>query len=136
MHYWLTWLLEKVGRRWRIIFYPSIHLWVQPYLYKKGLSRKMNFFLWLIDHEIEKELEKNLRMAFIDGFFSISPKIISLRRNKTHENALYKPCVFTKDKWCSMLPIFVLVSPFFTVFGRETARAIYLGPVLYIKLGI
>ena len=63
---------------------------------KKGLSRKMNFFY--DDHEIEKELEKNLRIAFINGFCSISPKIISLRRNKTHENALYKPCVFTKDK--------------------------------------
>ena len=55
-------------------------------------------------------------MAFIDGFCSISPKTISLRRNKTHENALYKPCVFTKDKWCSMMPIFVLVSLFFLRF--------------------
>ena len=33
MHCWLTSLLEKVSRRRRIIFYPSIHLWVQPYLY-------------------------------------------------------------------------------------------------------
>ena len=38
MHYWLTWLLEKVGRRWRIIFYLSIHLWVQPYLYISFIS--------------------------------------------------------------------------------------------------
>ena len=83
---------------------------------KKGLLRKMNFFSWLIDHETEKELEKNLRIAFIDGFCSISSKIISLRRNKTHENALYKPCVFTKDKWCSMMPIFVLVSLLFLTF--------------------
>ena len=42
---------------------------------KKGLLRKMNF-LWLIDHEIEKELEKNLRIAFINGFCFISPKTI------------------------------------------------------------
>ena len=53
---------------------------------KKGLLRKMNF-LSLIDHEIEKELEKNLQIAFINGFCFISPKTISLRRNKTHENA-------------------------------------------------
>ena len=33
MHYWLTSLLEKVSRRRRIILYPSIHLWAQPYLY-------------------------------------------------------------------------------------------------------
>ena len=65
---------------------------------KKGLLRKIIFFSWLIDHETEKELEKNLRIAFINGFCSISPKTISLRRNKTHENALYKPCVFTKDQ--------------------------------------
>ena len=66
--------------------------------------------------EIEKELEKNLRMAFINGFV-LSPKIISKMLSK-------------KDKWCSMLPIFVLVSTFFffTVFGRERAGAIYLGP--------
>ena len=31
MHYWITSLLEKVSGRRRIIFYPSIHLWVQPY---------------------------------------------------------------------------------------------------------
>ena len=83
---------------------------------KKGLLRKMNFFSWLIDHETEKELEKNLRIAFINGICSISPKTVSLRRNKTHENALYKPCVFTKNKWCSMMPIFVLVSLLFLRF--------------------
>ena len=38
---------------------------------KKGLLRRINFFLWLIDHEIEKELEKNLRIAFINGFCSL-----------------------------------------------------------------
>ena len=38
---------------------------------KKGSLRKMNFFFWLIDHEIEKELEKNLRIAFINGFCSL-----------------------------------------------------------------
>ena len=37
---------------------------------KKGSLRKMNFFL-LIDHEIVKELEKNLRIAFINGFCSL-----------------------------------------------------------------
>ena len=31
MYYLLTSLLEKVSRRRRIVFYPSIHLWVQPY---------------------------------------------------------------------------------------------------------
>ena len=50
------------------------------------------------------------------AFCSISPKTMSLRRNKTHENALYKPCVFTKDKWCSMMPIFFLVSLLFLRF--------------------
>ena len=99
---------------------------------KKRFFKKNQFFFHDIDHETEKELEKNLRIAFIDGFCFISPKIISLRRNKTHKNALYKPCVFTKDKWCSMLPIFAPVSLsffFFTVFGREGgAGTIYLGP--------
>ena len=91
---------------------------------KKGLLRRINFFLRLIDHEIEKELEKNLRIAFINGFCSFSPKTISLRRNKTHENALYKPCVFTKDKWCSMMPIFVLVSLLFLRFCTKKTQKV------------
>ena len=91
---------------------------------KKGLLRKMNFFSWLIDHETEKELEKKLRIAFIKGICSISPKTMSLRRNKTHENALYKPCVFTKDKWCSMMPIFVLVSLLFLRFCTNKTQKV------------
>ena len=84
---------------------------------KKGLLRKMSFFFHdLLIMKQKKELEKNLRIAFINGICSISPKTMSLRRNKTHENALYKPCVFTKDKWCSMMPIFVLVSLLFLRF--------------------
>ena len=55
---------------------------------EKRFMKKNEFFSRHIDHEIEIELEKNLRIAFIDGFCSISPKVISLRRNKTHENAL------------------------------------------------
>ena len=41
LHCWLTSLLEKVSRRRRIIFYPSIHLWVQPYLYILPLDLKL-----------------------------------------------------------------------------------------------
>ena len=47
--------------------------------------KKNEFFSRHIDHEIEIELEKNLRIALINGFCSISPKEISLNRNKTHE---------------------------------------------------
>ena len=31
---------------------------------KKGLLRKAFFFSWFIDHEVEKELEKNLQIAY------------------------------------------------------------------------
>ena len=89
---------------------------------KKGLLRKMIFFMTYRSWSRRGSWEK-FAYSFIYGFCSISPKTISLRRNKTHENALYKPCVFTEDKWCSMIPIFVLVSLLFLTFlgGKEGA---------------
>ena len=46
-------------------------------------------FSWLIDQEVEKELKKNLRIAFINGFCLISPKKLKYRSGgtKRHENA-------------------------------------------------
>ena len=75
----------------------------------------MNFFLWLIDREIEKELEKNLRIAFINGFCFISPKTISLRRNKTHEmlSKNFVPSQKTSDdRCCQFLFLFLPFLPF------------------------
>ena len=61
---------------------------------------------------------------------------INILLNKTHE-MLSKNLVSSQKtsdtRCCQFLFLFLL---FFTVFGRETTRAIYLGPVLYIKLGI
>ena len=61
----------------------------------------------------KRNLRKNLWIGLTNGFCFISSKIISFRSKKTHENALYKPCVFTEDKWYSMLPTFFVVSLLF-----------------------
>ena len=68
-------------------------------------------------------------MAFIDGFCSISPKIISLRRNKTHEmlSTNLVSSQKTSDARCCQF-LFLFHFFFFIVFGRERAGAIYLGP--------
>ena len=82
---------------------------------KKGLWRKMNFFSWHIDHEIEIELEKKLRIAFIDGFCSIFPKTISLRRNKTHEmlsTNLVSSQKTSDARCCQFLFLFLFFLPF------------------------
>ena len=72
--------------------------------------KKNEFFSRHIDHEIEIELEKNLRIALINGFFS--KNLVSSQK--------------TSDaRCCQFLFLFHFC---FTVFGRETARAIYLGP--------
>ena len=49
--------------------------------------KKNEFFSRHINHEIEIELEKNLQIAFINGFCSISPKVI-LKQKQNTRNAL------------------------------------------------
>ena len=77
--------------------------------------KKNEFFSRHIDHEIEIELEKNLQIAFINGFCSISPKVISLSRNKTHE-MLSKNLVSSQKtsdaRCCQFLFLFHFFLPF------------------------
>ena len=77
--------------------------------------KKNEFFPRHIDHEIEIELEKNLRIALINGFCFISPKVISLKRNKTHE-MLSKNLVSSQKtsdaRCCQFLFLFHFFLPF------------------------
>ena len=92
---------------------------------KKGLSRKMNFFY--DDHEIEKELEKNLRIALMA--FVLSP-LKQYRSGETKHTKMLSTtlCLHKRQVMLDAANFCSCFTFFFTVFGRETARAIYLGP--------
>ena len=84
---------------------------------KRRFIKIINFFSWLIDHELEKELEKNLRIAFSNGFCSISAKWYRSGETRRHEMLYKHPYFTTGDR--RLLLIFVFVLLLFLNFGRE-----------------